>query len=625
MDFRILGPVSAEVDGRSVPLDGSKQRTALAALLLAHGKVVTDERLTCLLWGWDPPATSTNQLYTYVSRLRTRLGLRYGLERHGASYRLDTGGAGLDWDTFRELADAGRTELVAGHYSDAERLFTRALGLWRGPALTHVTEHLAEAEGPRMEEARLSALENHAEAALALGRHTDAVPSLTRLVALHPARERMRGQLMTALFRCGRLPDTLAVYEEGRRILAEDLGIEPGPALRTLHHEMLNGTLAPPAAPERERAAAAAQPRPDTPLPSLSTPALSPVRHPRALPDQPQNGSWGWCGLAPAMLPAAPGDFTGRSAETDDVLTALRESKDVVVTGAPGTGKSTLALWAAEHCRDEFPQGQLYADLRTTDGSGPRAPSEVLGWFLRALGTSRDQLPHTLDERVQLYRTLLTGRRMLVLLDNARDDAQVRPLLPGGGVSRTVITGVRSQLASLEGTRLITLGPMDRAEAGRLLTAVAGSSRLAGEPETVERIAELCDRLPLALRIAAARLAAHPHWSAGGLAERLAPDDRRLDELRIGSLDVRVGLSAVRDQLDPATARAFRVLAVDGPSRLTACAAAELLDTGVDEAEEVLERLADARLVEALGIEGDVGPKYHLRPLVRLFAQEPSA
>ncbi|WUT00025.1 winged helix-turn-helix domain-containing protein [Streptomyces sp. NBC_00708] len=606
MELKILGPVSAELDGRAVALDGGKQRTALAALLLARGKVVSDERLTLLLWGWDPPATSRNQLYTYVSRLRTRLGAGLGLERHGPGYRLDIRDARFDWDVFRERADSGRDALRAARYADAERLLHDALALWRGPALTDVTAHLAEAEVPRMEEARLSALENHAEAALALGRHTDMVPALTRQVTLHPVRERLRGQLMTALFRCGRQADALTVYEKGRRALAEDLGIDPGPELRALHQEILTGTQPPASAPERDRA----------------TPPGAHGEHPGPVSAPPGGG---WQGLVPAMLPAAPGDFTGRATEVRDVLAALRGHQDVVVTGAPGTGKSALALWAAERCRADFPGGQLYADLRTAEG-GARTPGEVLGWFLRALGTAPDRLPATQEERVQLYRTLLArSRPVLIVLDNAADDTQVRPLLPGGGKSRTLVTGVRSPLASLEGTRLVGLGPMEPAEAGALLAAVAGSARLAGAPEAAARIAEFCDRLPLALRIAAARLAAHPHWPAARLAERLAPEDRRLGELRIGSLDVRAGLRTALAQLDRATRPAFAVLARAGLSALTAGDAAALLGTGPEEAEELLERLADARLLEAWSVGGDARLSYRFMPLVGLFAREQCA
>jgi DNA-binding SARP family transcriptional activator len=626
MDFKILGPVSAELDGHAVALDGSKQRTTLAALLLADGKVMPDERLTAILWGWEPPVTSTRQLYTYVSRLRTRLGAGLCLERQGPGYRMDIGDAALDWSAFRRLAGTGRADLLAHRYEEAERRLARALALWRGPALTGVTEHLLDAEGPLMEEARLTALEDHAEAALALGRHTDVIPALTRQVTLQPVRERLRGQLMTALFRSGRQADALAVYEEGRRALADELGIDPGPALRALHQEVLTGTLAPPAAPERRTVTVSAPtgPRASNTPPSAQHPTNPGQADTPSGPSAPERTSHpdgaGRTAPVPATLPAPPADFTGRDAETEEVVAALRGHHDVVITGASGTGKSALALWAADRCRDDFPEGRLHADLRTAEG-GPRPPAEVLGWFLRALGAEPDRTPAGLDERIQLYRTLLAGRRMLVVLDNAFDDAQVRPLLPGGGACRTVVTGVRSHLASLEGTRLVRLGPLPPADAGRLLASVAGPGRLTASPEAAARIAESCDRLPLALRIAAARLAAHPHWPAELLADRLASPERRLAELRLGSLDIRTGLRSVVDQLDPATGAAFGILAAAGLSRLTAGDAAALLDTGPDAAEEVLERLVDAQLLEAWSIDGDARLCYRFMPLVQLFAR----
>ncbi|MGW2255868.1 BTAD domain-containing putative transcriptional regulator [Kitasatospora sp. NPDC001660] len=578
MDFTLLGPVSATIDGRPVDLDGAKQRTALAALLLARGRVVTDERLTTLLWGWEPPATSTNQLYTYVSRLRTRLGAGHGLHRHGAGYRMDTADATVDWDRFRDLAAAGRADLQAARYPEAERRLTDALALWRGPALGDVTEHLAAAEGPRLAEAHLAAVEQHAEAALALGRHDELLPALTRHVTEHPVRERARAQLMTALFRAGRQADALAQYEEARRLLADELGIDPGPELRALHQEILTGTLAGPAAPERAAATVAA-PAP-APAPAATAPSTAAAT-----------------GTRPALLPAAPRDFTGREPELRLVLDALHDGLDVTVTGAPGTGKSALALYAAERARDAFPDGQLHADLRDTDGT-PRTSRQVLGWFLRALGTAPEHIPDGLDERAQQYRTLLAGRRMLVLLDNAADDAQVRPLLPGGGATRTLVTGLRPDLAALEGARLVRLGPMSPAEATRLLASIAGAERLAADPESTARIAEYCDRLPLALRIAAARLADRPHWRPARLADRLAPADRRLGELRIGSLDITTALRPALAALDAPAAHALAVLAAAGLAVLTTADAAALLDLPLDDAEDVLERLFDARLLE---------------------------
>ncbi|MEU9031362.1 transcriptional regulator [Streptomyces sp. NPDC048383] len=663
MDFTLLGPVSAELDGRPVALDGAKQRTALAALLLANGRVVTDERLTALLWGEEPPPTSTSQLYTYVSRLRTRLGPGHGLERHGAGYRMDTGARTVDWHTFQQLADAGRADLRAGRHADAERRLADALALWHGPALSDVTDHLATAEGPGMTETHLATVEHHTEAALALGEHTTLVPVLTREVTRHPLRERLRAQLMTALDRCGRRPDALAAYEAGRRLLAEELGIDPGPELRTLHQQILTGTLPGPTPPRRATALPAPAPPRDpvatttttvppattaatattatTALPALS--ATAAVAAPTAVPALPVSAARAVApaptavpatdplpatATAPATppypipdgCPAAPGDFTGRGTELREVLGALGAGQDVVVTGAPGTGKSALALHAAERVRRDFPGGRLYADLRTADGT-PCPPRQALGWFLRALGVDEHRIPDGVEERTALYRTLLAGRRVLVVLDNAADDTQVCPLLPGGGDSRTVVTGIRPGLAGLAGTRLVRLGPMTPAEATRFLARIVGPERLAADAASVARVAEYCDRLPLALRIAAARLADRPHWPVSRLAARLAAEDGRLAELRIGSLDLATTLRPTLDGLDGPTAAALDALTATGLRVLTPADAAAVLDLPHHEAEDVLDRLADARLLEpGRHTEGAV-PRYHLASLVMLFAR----
>ncbi|MFI6641789.1 BTAD domain-containing putative transcriptional regulator [Streptomyces sp. NPDC050504] len=607
MEFRILGPVTAEVAGAQVELDGSKQRTVLAAMLLADGRVVSDERLTQLLWGWEPPATSTNQLYTYVSRLRTRIGPGLSLVRVGPGYRMDIGDAAFDWTAFQRLADRGRADLAAGRHADAERHLESALSLYRGAVLTGVTPHLAETEAAGLEEARLAALENRVEASLALGRHAEAVPELTRLVAQHPLREPLRCQLMTALYRCDRQADALAAYEAGRRALDEELGVTPGPVLRAVHQQVLTGELPPPAAAPAAR-------------PADSAPKAAPAaRLVAAAPAAVPTGSG--TGPAPAMLPADAADFTGRAAELDALRAALHApGGPLVVTGAPGTGKSTLAVHAAHACRADFPDGQLYADLRAADGT-PREPGDVLGWFLTALGAERAALPETVDERAQLYRTLLADRRVLVLLDNASDDARVRPLLPGGGASRALVTGER-QLVSLPGAAPVRLGPLAEADAVDLLAAVAGRERVAADPESAARVAELCDRLPLALRAAGARLAAQPHWTPARLAARLAPEGRRLAELRFGSLDMGAALSAGHARLPLRTRTAFHLLA---QLELPHLAPAQVVEWGVgkdvDDAEEILDELADAWLLETDSTGKGDRLLYRFSGLNRVFAR----
>ncbi|MGW3954150.1 BTAD domain-containing putative transcriptional regulator [Streptomyces sp. NPDC004752] len=699
MEFRILGPVSAQRDGRCVPLDGAKQRAAFAALAIAHGRVVTDEQLTTLLWGADPPTGGTSRLYTYVSRLRTRLGPEAGLTRHGTGYRLELGRATLDWETFRTLVEEGRAALRGGRFASAERSLAGALALWHGPALGGVTEQLAAAQGPCLEEARLAALEHHIEAALALGRHGDLVPGLTGHVAGHPLRDRLRGQLMTALFRSGRQADALAVYENGRRILREDLGIDPGPELHALQQSILTGTLPGPEAPEHptitvhalaaDGAAGTTAPAehtatPGTPAPAravhrsttrrraptatatatATTTATAPARPEAALPattpgaapgprpgrstaptpmahsadtrqDHPPTTESSALSSAfavgtaegrtpvPALLPAASADLVGRTQAARTVTAALRDRHDIVISGPPGTGASSLAVWVAGRCRQDFPEGQLYADLRTGEGR-PRTPHEVLGWFLGALGTEAERQPTGTDERAQLFRTLVAGRRMLIVLDNAADDLQVRPLRPGGGESRVVVTGVHPALASLDAVRLVRLGPMASAEAVALLASAAGVERLAAEPEAALRVAELCDRLPLALRIAGARLAARPHWSVARLADRLSVEERRLAELRIGCLDVARGMRSALELLPERAADALRVLASAGLSCFTAPHAAALLGHAVDDAEELLEQLVDSQLLQVR--PEDAAPPgglagYRLPSLVRLYAR----
>ncbi|MBX7554892.1 transcriptional regulator [Streptomyces sp. tea 10] len=684
MEFRILGPVSAQRDGRCVPLDGAKQRATFAALVIAHGRVVTDEALTDLLWGADPPASGTSRLYTYVSRLRTRLGPETGLTRQGTGYRLELGRATLDWETFRRLVEEGRAALRSGRYASAERSLAGALALWHGPALGGVTEQLAAAQGPCLEEARLAAVEHHIDAALALGRHEDLVPGLTGHVAGHPLRDRLRGQLMTALFRSGRRADALAVYDNGRRLLGEDLGIAPGPELHALHQSILTGTLPGPEAPERPtiavRGPAAGDPEaaagparrvaaprmPTGPATSvhravvtrraLTAPALSGAAlhaaapsmthfaaagpddpaaaahptvdagHPQAESTVPAASAAGAAAgrtPVPALLPAAAAVFIGRTDAARTATAALRDRRDVVITGPPGTGASSLALWIAERCRRDFPDGQLYADMRTAEGH-PRGPHEVLGWFLRALGTEAERQPAGTDERAQLFRTLVAGRRMLIVLDNAADDLQVSPLMPGGGASRTVITGVHPALASLDAVRLVRLGPMASAEAVALLASAAGAERLAAEPEAALRVAEFCDRLPLALRIAGARLAARPHWSVARLADRLSVEARRLAELRIGCLDVTRGMCLALELLPEGAVTALHALASADLGCFTAAHAATLLGHGPDDAEELLEQLVDTQLLHVRPEDvttPDGHACYRLPSLVRLYAR----
>ncbi|MFJ2898357.1 BTAD domain-containing putative transcriptional regulator [Streptomyces sp. NPDC087218] len=596
LEFRILGPTEMWASGVRIPLTAAKQRTVLAALLISPGRFVSDLWLSELLWDAAPPATRSAQLYTYISRLRRICGPELRLARKHRGYHLSLGDAWFDWDVFRQLAEQGRDDLLNNRYEEASACLGTALELWSGPALSDVTEFLARAELPALEESRLTVVENRIEAELELGRHSRALPELTRLVAEHPTRESLRGHLMTALYRCGRQMDALRVYEQGRQVLQQELGVDPGPALRELHRSVLLEELAAPVAAEALTVASNAAPSP-------------------------------WTGLVPAMLPMDTTDFVGHGAELAEVLEGLRGSggphRGVVLTGAAGAGKSVLAVRAGHVCRDDFRQGQLYIDLRREDGS-PKNPLDVLGSFLRALIPVRGDLPETLDERSQLYRSVLSRRRVLVVLDNAVDDRQVRPLLASGEGCRMLITS-RSAMASLEGVRAVPVGRLDDAAARQLIESVVGAARLDAEPEAAGRLVELCDGLPLALRICAARLAARPQWPVARLVDRLDPGEgqARHEEWSEGSLDLRAALRTSVLQLEPGLRPVLRVLARAAPGPFTAAEAAEHLGWSEERTQTALDALAEVWLLEVdAGYGPDTGPcTYRCSPLVRLLAR----
>jgi len=593
MEFRILGPVSVWKDGQEIQLDGSKQRTVLTALLLARGRVVSDVQLSNVLWGWNPPATFNAQIYTYVSRLRRHLGPSVEIVRHRPGYLLRTHSSRFDYEEFERLTRLGRQDLEENRYDAAGRNFRAALGLWRGRPLVNVTDHLADSELPWLTEAGTAALESRVETDLHLGRHAELVAELTALVAEYPVRERLRAQLMTALYWCERQADALAVFHEGRRVLAEELGVDPGPLLTEIHQAILVGELPPPA------------PDPAVPDPATGT----------------------WSAVGPAMLPPDVADFVGREGQIRELRAMLTDDdpepagpSQILVTGAVGTGKSALAVHLAAGCRSTFEDGQLYVDL-AGDGGHPKDPDDVLGWFLRALGAEAADIPADRDERMQLYRSQLARRRVLVLLDNAADDAQVQPLLPGPGQSRTVVTS-RSHVAGLDGAHVVELGLLEPHESRQLLETVIGGCRVAAEPVEAERIVQLCGHLPLAVRIAGIRLAAKRRWPLARLVRRLSDDRRRLGELAVGNLSVRCRLESQYDALNPAAAEAFRLLSVLDVPDFPVWAVAAVLETEELEAEERLEHLVDLRMIEMTGVDRMGYPRYRYHPLLQAFARE---
>ncbi|MFF5486835.1 BTAD domain-containing putative transcriptional regulator [Streptomyces virginiae] len=595
MEFRVLGPVEVRRDGRRVALSGAKLHTVLAALLVAREEVISDERLCRLLWGWAPPATVSAQLYTYVSRLRKILGDDVLIDRRPPGYAMSIGNATLDLNEFEKLALGGREALIAEDFEKAGELLRRALARWNGTPFANATEYLADAEAPRLTEARAVTLEHRIAADLALGRHEQITGELTGLVAEFPLRERIRCQLMTALCRSGRQADAIHLYHHGRTVLADELGVNPGEELQATYRALLEGTL-----DRRPRTA--------------------------AVPAGPRRVAAGRADGAPAMLPPDTVDFTGREPELELLCRALAPDaqstgrpRRVLVTGMAGLGKTALAVHAAHRCRRHFPDGQLYADLRAPDGT-PRHPTRVLRGLLRALGPM-DDVPAAddQDQLVRLYRERTRGKQLLIVLDNASGAAQLGPLLPNTPEPAVLVTG-RTALPTVAGAHTVALAPLAPRDSLELLSAAAGPARVASAPGAASSIVEHCAGLPLALRIVGTRIAARPHSTPDRLAGRLADPVTRLRELHSGDLDVHSSLLPSWRALDAEVRSVFPALAALGPQPFPAAEAAVSLSLPEVEAERLLEALADAALLEVSGADERGQPCYLFHPLVQLFA-----
>ncbi|SDL13482.1 AfsR/SARP family transcriptional regulator [Streptomyces indicus] len=581
LQFSVLGPVRAWRGGDPLPTGSPQQRALLAALLLRHGRTATAAELIDGIWGEEPPSQALAALRTYASRLRKILDPD-SLVSEAGGYAMRFERDALDLALAEELWGEAEKARAAGDLCQARALINKLLSLWDGEPLANVPGPYADAQRTRLVEWGLQLLEARLDMDLEQGCHAEAVSELTALTAAHPLRERLRELLMLALYRSGRQAEALAVYDDTRRLLTEELGVDPRPDLTELHRRILQAdpALAEPEAP-------------------LAEPAAAPVR--------------------PAQLPATVADFTGRGAfvsELGDVLASAEGQVMAVsaVAGIGGVGKTTLAVHVAHAARVHFPDGQLYFDLQ---GTGPRVaePQAVLGAFLRALGTADADIPKTLDERAALFRSVLDGRRVLVLLDNARDAAQVRPLLPGTAGCAALVTS-RHRMVDLPGAHLVDLDVMSPEEALQLFTRIVGEERVASEREAALDVVAACGFLPLAIRVAASRLASRRTWTVSVLAAKLADERRRLDELQAGDLAVKATFELGYGQLEPAQARAFRLLGLaDGPD-ISLAAAAAVLDLPEEEAEDLLESLVDASLLESAA-----PGRYRYHDLVRLYAR----
>jgi DNA-binding SARP family transcriptional activator len=644
--FRILGPLEVWTGQDWSGIGAPKWRALLAALLLNRGQPVSTDRLITELWADDPPDRAANLVSVYVLRLRRVLGDPEGhvLITRAPGYQLLLRPGDLDAELFETLVARGRQELATGDVLGSADVLREALELWRGRALDDApASALVTAEADRLEESRLSALELRIEADLRCGLHAQLVPELRRLLSDHPLREGLWARLIRALDGAGRHAEALAAYGRAREVISDELGVEPGPELQRLYQAMLTVDAR---SPDRETG------RPERrvgPTDRRAAPASAPGSQTGGStgPGAPARGSGAGASPAgsrrparragpapaprrvPAQLPADVADFTGRSGQLEqlcDLMSAGRHPGDgavtvAVVAGTPGLGKTAFAIHAAHRLRPDFPDGQLYASLRG-GSEHPVPPDEVLARFLRDLGVDGARVPVEIEERAAMYRTRLAERQMLIVLDDARDAAQVRPLLPGTG-SCAVIVSSRHRLSDLAGSRLTDLDVLNEGEAAELFTRIIGADRAEAEPGPVRDVLGVCAGLPLAIRIAGARLAARRSWTVRTLADRLADQRRRMDELTAGDLAMRacfqVSFEALphRNGDGVGPARAFRLLGVwQGPS-IGLPAAAALIGQPQWPVADALEVLVDAHLLESPAPD-----RYRLHDLLRAYAAE---
>ncbi|WP_307832151.1 AfsR/SARP family transcriptional regulator [Prauserella cavernicola] len=582
--FRLLGPLEVVVEGRAVPLGGRKPRMLLAALLLQPGVTVSKDHLAEVLWPDSPPASAAANLRTYVHFLRARLeGSGAGLERSSSGYLLTVEPGLLDTTLFEDRLAEARTALGGADPRSALALLTEAERLWRGPALADLPHsHTWGAPLARLAELRLGAHELRLRTRVDLGEYEEAVAELRGLLEKHPLREEFWLQLVRALDLGGRRAEAVTAYTEAEQVLRDELDARPGPRLRELYA-------------------------------TLST-APAPTRPPPPAPAQAPG-----CRL-PLNLP----DFTGRRDCVTELAGLIRRRGTeglptvAVLSGPPGVGKSAVAVHVAHAVREEFPDGQLHLALGGTTAT-PRRPGDLLAELLRALGVPDSTLPRQQTERAALLRARLTTARLCVVLDDAADAAQVRPLLPGAGTCAVLVTS-RARLPDLAGATPVELDVLPPAEAKGLLTAVVGEDRAAAEPEAADELLDSCGHLPLAIRVAGAKLAHRPGWTLRMFADRLSDERRRLDELRVGDLAVRASVTLSYDQLPGSAARALRGLGCLGAVRFPAWAAAAVLDRV--HADDVLDVLLDAHLVEPVGTDAAGRPRYRLHDLLRCYAAE---
>jgi DNA-binding SARP family transcriptional activator/tetratricopeptide (TPR) repeat protein len=593
VEFRVLGPVEVIRGATIIPVTAGRNESVLAVLLLEAGRVVSVQRLVDALWADDPPSTARSQLQICVSMLRKMLaGTGAVILTRPPGYLLRIPDEALDLWRFRRLR-ASADGLAGQQPGEAVARYREALALWRGEACASVTSQIVQHAAIRLNEERWAATESCLDLELRLGRHQQVAAELAELVAAQPLRERPRALLMLALYRCGRQAEALEVYRTGRQILIEEIGAEPGGELQAVEQAILAGD-------GRLRA-------PVEGVPVAAGPAS-------AIP-------------LPRQLPAIVPDFVGR----DDLLKVgckvLQQPTAgetgsvpvVLLTGRGGIGKTTLALGIAHALRDDYPDGQLFAKLRESGGPVTN-PAGVLEQFLRSLGVPTPAIPERLAERTAMFRSCLADRKVLVVLDDAASVSQVEPLLPGDPRCGVIITS-RTRLPGPPGAVQLEVGVLDPGAAAELLNRVVGADRMAIEPTAAAELIRLCEGLPLALRIVAAKLAARGHWPVRRMVERLADERRRLNELDLEGTSIRATLEFSYHNLPDGPRVLLDRLGLLNQADFPAWISAPLLAVSPAAAEDILEELVAAGLVEAR-ITDDGSARYRMHDMIRLFARE---
>jgi DNA-binding SARP family transcriptional activator/Tfp pilus assembly protein PilF len=620
MRFSLLGPlVVVDSAGGRVAIAGPRLRVLLAVLLLHANVPVPTDELAEMVWDGSPPSAAISTLRSYVGRLRSAVdpvAARIAASDPGYLIRVEQ--AELDTLEFEALCRDTRVGLRAGEWADASAVAVRALGLWRAAPLLDVpAERLRGEFVPRLERLRLQVLEDRIDAGLRLGHHQELIPELLDAAARYPLQERFQAQLMLALASTGRRAHALDVYQQARRVLVDELGIEPGPELRDIHRQILAGDAA-------QLTSGADGIQPGEAAGRAGTGALTGFAGALARPAGNSLEP-----VIPRELPAPVAHFAGRAAELAE-LTALLDQYAGQTTGAlvisaiggtAGVGKTALALYWAHQVTDSFPDGQLYVNLRGYEPEQPVPAADVLARFLRALGVLSTDIPAEIDERAAKYRSLLAGRRMLVVLDNAGSAEQVRSLLPGSSGCVAVVTS-RDSLAGLvarEGARRLDLDLLPLPDAVNLLRALIGA-RVDADLAATAALAAQCARLPLALRVAAELAVARPAVCLADLVNEMADTRKRLETLD-ASGDSRTRMRAVFSwsyrHLGADAARAFRLAGLHPGADFDRYAIAALADTAVEHADYVLGLLARANLIHSLGPE-----RYGMHDLLRAYARE---